>query len=313
MSYLVSVMYHYVRNPEETDAPGIHAVREEDFLRQLDIVESKYEVVGLGRVLEFLRGAYSPTRPICCLTFDDGLAEHASFATQALLSRGIQGIFFLPTACTDRECVLPVHQNHLLLGRLAFGDYRSRVLDLLTTEYPSISPDVDLQRVAKTYRWDRPEVAALKFLLNYKLDSQTRTNVLNRIFEDVYGPANEYAATFYLSWSDARRMQQAGMVIAGHTHRHNVLSSISEEQQTEEVEVCLHRLATELGSAETFAFSYPHGKQDTFTDHTKQELQRLGVCCAFTSEVGHNNSFDDPFELKRIDPKDLSPSLREAA
>lgn len=306
MSYLVSVMYHYVRNPEETDAPGIHAVREADFLRQLDLVQAEYDVVGLEPMLDFLCGDYRPTRPLCCLTFDDGLVEHASFVTELLTSRGLEGLFFLPTACTDRECVLPVHQNHLLLGRLPFAEYRSRVLDLLRTDFPEICADVDVRQVAKTYRWDRPEVAALKYLLNYKLDAQTRKHVLNVLFEDVYGPAEEYAAKFYLSWADADRMKRAGMAIGGHTHCHDVLSSFSKRRQTSELEMCYQRLTSELPAVAEPPFSYPYGKSNTFNDHTVAELQRLGFSCSFTTEVGYTRPHDERFHIKRIDPKDLA-------
>ena len=87
-------MYHYVRDPEGTEAPAIHAVREDSFIEQLEFVTSNYEVVDLEKALSFLRGGYSSGKRLCCLTFDDGLLEHAGFVTDELAKRGIQGILF---------------------------------------------------------------------------------------------------------------------------------------------------------------------------------------------------------------------------
>lgn len=306
MSHLVSVMYHYVRNTEDTVAPRMNAVREDDFVQQLDLMQSRYEVVGLDTALAFLRGEYASERPLCCVTFDDGLVEHARFVTDELARRSLQGVFFLPTACTDRECVLPIHKNHLLMGRLAFDDYHQRVMAILADDHGGIDIDIDPEQVARTYRWDKPDVGQLKYLLNYKLDGKTRDRLLKLIFEDVYGPEADYADKFYLSWDEARDMVARGMALGGHTSRHPVLSRLDAKAQTAELESCRGRLAAELPACTSPSFSYPHGKLNTFDAHTVSELKRLGFNCSFTSEVGHSAPGEDAYFIKRIDPKDLA-------
>ena len=66
-------MYHYVRDLPKTSFPRIKGMLTSDFQRQLQALQSRYEMATLEIALDFLKGAYSPTRDLCLLTFDDGL------------------------------------------------------------------------------------------------------------------------------------------------------------------------------------------------------------------------------------------------
>lgn len=306
-------MYHYVRDSEGSDAPGINAVRTSDFCRQLDMLGSRFEFVGLDDALAYLRGEVQVKRPLCCLTFDDGLVEHAGFVTNELAARGIEGQFFLPTACIDRSVILPVHKNHLLMGRLAFDDYRAGVHEFLARNHPELPVEMDETKVAATYRWDTKPVASLKYLINYGLPLAVRDALLTAVFTDVYGDESRYADKFYLSWTAARAMQERGMKIGGHTHRHPVLSRLPDAAQTEELEACTQRLDSGLGADPSRPFCYPYGKAATFNAHTVRELKRLGFNCAFSTEVGHSEPGTDLYSIRRIDPKDIPRTVEAGA
>ena len=305
MYHIKSIMYHYVRNPENTPFKGIHAVRQQDFIEQVDWLSQNCEMATLEMIVDFLNGKYHPVKDLCILTFDDGLKEHAAFVSEVLSERQIQGQFFIPTACIEEGYVLPVHKNHFLLATLPFETYKSQFLDILGNIAPQLDTEVDKNKVAATYRWDKPEVAAFKYLLNYHLPKMVRNKVLKEVFESTFGSEKSFAQSLYLNWAEARQMQSAGMALGGHSHKHNVLSSLSDEEQENEISTCMTLLRQHTNKQQYWPFSYPFGKPNTFNEKTIQLLQKENIAIAYTSEVGDSQNDQNPFRLKRIDPKDI--------
>ena len=306
MSILTSVMYHYVRNPERTRYKGIHAVRETAFVQQVKHLKSTFEMATAASVVDFLNGKYLPKKELCVLTFDDGLKEHAKFVTTVLQEHNIQGLFFIPTACVEEAFVLPVHKNHFLLAYLPFKTYREQFTIKLKEQYPKIDIKVKPEAVKATYRWDTFEVASFKYLLNYKLEKVVRNTILSEVFEETFGKESDFADELYLNWEEAKAMQNAGMLLGGHSHRHNVLASLPDKVQESELQACMSLLKTKCLYQEFWPFSYPFGKLDTFNQYTLNLLKKYQINFAFTSVVGHSEPNEDPYYLKRIDPKDLS-------
>ena len=298
-------MYHYVRNPERTPYKNLHACREEDFIKQVTYLENNYQMADQSDLSGYLSGYYQPKKPMCVLTFDDGLKEHARFVTDVLSEKKIAGHFFLPTACLAQGYVLPVHKNHFLLATLDFDDYKNRFLGVLENLLPKYKIKQDSKKVAATYRWDKPKIAAFKYLLNYQLEKPIRNKVLKIVFEAVFGKEELFADDLYLNWEDAKSMQRKGMILGGHTHTHNVLSQYDKKGQANEIRTCMSLMKENTNNQEKWPFSYPFGKLDTFNQITITLLKESGVSYAFTSEVGTTAPKSNPFLIKRIDPKDV--------
>ena len=81
--------------------------------------------------MEFLTGKYVPRRDLCLMTFDDGVKEHYAQVTPLLAEQGIQGVFFLISACMEDGVVAPVHMNHFLTAHLGFKTYQSEFVQIL--------------------------------------------------------------------------------------------------------------------------------------------------------------------------------------
>ena len=60
---LTIVMYHYVRDVEETLFPDIKALSTEQFRGQLDYIESQYQLVKLEEVREAATGSENRPHP----------------------------------------------------------------------------------------------------------------------------------------------------------------------------------------------------------------------------------------------------------
>jgi peptidoglycan/xylan/chitin deacetylase (PgdA/CDA1 family) len=302
------VMYHYVRDLPNTGFPRIKGMLTSEFRRQLAHLRASYEMATLESALDYLQGVYTPRRDLCLLTFDDGLKDHYTDVTPLLLDHDIQGMFFLITSCLHDGQMVPVHMNHFLMATLDFPEYRQAFLDGLTNMSPDSKPlmEVDEALAQRTYRWDAPDVAAFKYLFNFVLDDHLRDSVLKNLFTEKLGDVRTFGRELYLNAAEARKMQAAGMILGGHSHRHKPLSSLSDDELETDLKTCHQILLESLYPQPFWPFCYPYGKQDSFTAETSRQLQQLGFCCSFSTEIGLNMTGGHLFELRRLDCKDVS-------
>lgn len=300
------VMYHYVRDLPNTPLPRLKGMLTSAFRQQLCALREHYELATLETALAFMQGTYTPRRDLCLLTFDDGLKEHYTEVTPLLVEHGIQGIFFLITSCLQEQRVASVHMNHVLMATLDFAEYHRAFFQRLRT-LTSLSPamlQVDPYVAQHTYRWDTPEIASFKYLFNFVLTAEVRDQVVHSLFTDYIAPETSFAPGWYISWDEARAMQDAGMALGGHSHQHQPLATLSAEALAWDVHTCQQLVYTNLHSQAYWPFSYPYGKTDTFNTQTTTHLRALGVTCAFCTEIGSNTAGNDLFAIRRIDCKD---------
>lgn len=300
---LTIVMYHYVRDPEGTQLPGLKALPTQAFRDQLDRLTETHDIIRLEQALET---DPEGDRPRALLTFDDGLREHAEFVTEELARRGLSGVFLLPTACCADGEVLLIHKHHALMAHLGVPRYQyAFVAELVAHGAPGELTDAQRIAAEATYRWDDAPTREFKYLATYVTEPTLRREVTDTLFAETFGDETAFAREFYLSMEDARAMQSKGMIIGGHTHRHPVLSSLEHAAQRQELASCMHELKTGLAPQPLWPFAYPFGKRSTFTDDTMRLLQEVGFHCAFTTEVGSVPRDADPFQLPRVDTKDV--------
>ncbi len=299
------VMYHYVRDLPRTRFPTIKGMLTSDFAAQVGALTARHEMASLESALAYLNGRYTPARDLCLLTFDDGLREHFSDVFPILAERRIQGIFGLITQCIEEHKVALVHQNHFLMATLDFATYEREFRQQLAELPDELDLAIDSAEAARTYRWDTPEIAVFKYLLNFKLPEPVKARVLDTLFARHLGDEAQFARELYLSWEQARQMQEAGMLMGGHTHQHLALSSLSDADQLDDLTTCTRWLKTRLNPQALWPFTYPYGKRNSFTPDTVATLQSLDYACAFATEVGDNEPGQDSFVIRRIDPKDV--------
>jgi peptidoglycan/xylan/chitin deacetylase (PgdA/CDA1 family) len=298
------IMYHYVRDLPNTRFPRIKGLLADDFRQQVAWLNERHEMATLESALAFLAGEYRPKRDLCLLTFDDGLKDHYTEVLPALSELRIEGLFFIITSCLEGR-VVSVHKNHFLMAALEFDEYRQAFLKRLSDLSPATSTQVDTKQVEHTYRWDAPEVAAFKYLLNFRLEETLRDRVLDDLFDEYLGDEKGFARDLYLSWDEARQMQACGMVLGGHSHSHVALATMDFDRQRADLETCTRMLHEQLAPQPFWPFSYPYGKTNSFSSLTIETIQELGFACAFATEVGDNRVGQNVFSIRRIDTKDI--------
>ena len=299
------VMYHYVREFRRTAFPEIKGMEVDDFYNQVKRLRERFEMATLESSLAFLAGVYQPARHLCLLTFDDGLIEHVETVTPILAEQGVQGVFFLVTSCLEESRVAPVHMNHFLMARLGLEQYRNQFRERLEQLAPELLPQLESGHTLEcvTYPWDVPEVARFKYFFNFVLDTVLRDRLVSELFTETFGSEQSFARALYLSWEQARIMQQAGMTIGGHSHTHRPLATLADAELQKDLDQCRGLLNRRLNPQPMWPFSYPYGKKSSFTVSATERLKELHFDCAFSTETGPNFPGTDLFQLRRMDCK----------
>jgi peptidoglycan/xylan/chitin deacetylase (PgdA/CDA1 family) len=299
------VMSHYVREFRRTAFPEIKGMELDAFRNQVQQLRHRFEMATVESSLAFLSGAYQPRRELCLLTFDDGLKEHFDTVTPILADQTIQGVFFLVTSCLEDSRVAPVHMNHFLMAHLGMDRYcnlfAERLRQLAPESLPALENGHELESV--TYPWDTAKVARFKYFFNFVMDAPMRDQLVAGLFTETFGSEDCFARELYVSWEDARDMQQAGMAIGGHTHTHRPLAALPEAELEEDLAQCRALLRTRLESQSSWPFSYPYGKKTSFNQTAAESLKKLRFDCAFSTETGPNLPGSDLFQLRRMDCK----------
>jgi peptidoglycan/xylan/chitin deacetylase (PgdA/CDA1 family) len=223
---LLVVMYHYVRGWGRNPFPALKSLDADLFRRQVDALRSRYEMATLESALALLRGEYRGRRPLCLLTFDDGVKDHYREVTPALVDRGIQGLFFLVTGCMEEQVVATVHKNHFLTAQLGLAEWQRRFVERAGRMGVAL-PAVDGEAAARTYPVGYAGGGGVQGSpAHFQLPAAAREPVVAELFAEEFGAEAAFARELYVSWEEARRMQMGGMVLGGHTHRHEALAAM---------------------------------------------------------------------------------------
>src|SRR5437763_1813644 len=99
-------------------------------------------------------------------------------------------------------------------------------------------------------------------------------------------------------------MQEMGMAMAGHSHQHQALSTLSDERQEQDLRRCTKALRSNFRPQNHWPFTYPYGKRSLFNETTVRLIRELDYCCGFSTEVGPNAPGQDIYCIQRFDPKD---------
>ena len=171
-------------------------------------------------------------------------------------------------------------------------------LDYLTAEgYTTITPqDYARARKGKQQLPEKPVI--LSFDDGYEDNARVvlpmlRERGMKAVF---YMVTNDIGQDGYLTWDNLRALEHAGMEIGSHTANHLPLTTLTREQQRDEVR--LSKLLLEWNGMKTiFSFSYPNGAYD---DEIVQMLAEEMYLTAVTGEAGLNNFTTNPYLLHRV-------------
>jgi len=303
------VMYHYVRELEQTRYPGIKGIRVSEFKAQLAYIRRNYQPVTVLDVVHNLRCGEPLPRNAALLTFDDGYLDHYTYVFPLLHEAGIQGAFFPPADPIRHGKLLDVNRIHFILASV---ENRWTLVDELNRSLSNYSRTHGLKTASEYWdewgradRFDPAEVIYVKRMLQVALPEAVRAEIAALLFRKfVSGDEQAFARELYMDMDQLRVMQRCGMYIGSHGVTHRWLDSLPPEIQREEIEGSLAFLR-EIGSPldKGWVMCYPYGASDESLHGQLKEYR-----CAFglTTECAMANlKTNDPLLLPRLDTNDL--------
>lgn len=305
------VMYHYVRDLENSRYPGIKGLSLKKFKTQLDWLQKSRTIIGA----EDLRLCLDEGRPLpekaCLLSFDDGYLEHYTEVFPELVRRGIGACFYPPVSAVARDRVLDVNKIHLLLARMGYekiDGLLARLRQLYEDELDGQPSQWEALRAlhAEANRFDPAEVIFFKRLLQFALPHAMRGRLLSILFEEYMdAPEGALAREMYVSEDMLRIMARAGMHIGSHGRSHAWLNTLPAQEQEKEIDASLQMLARIHGRPDfPWSIAYPYG---VYNDETLRICQMRGCSFGLTTDMALAR-VEDPRRLLmgRHDTNDIS-------
>lgn len=303
------LLYHRI-----TDLPSdpyLLNVTPEHFAEHLAVLkDSGCVIISLHQLVQLLQAGNLPHRGVV-ITFDDGYVDNLYHAKPLLEKYDVPATVFVTSGYIDGQ-------------REFWWDEVERVF-----LQPSTLPEtLELRVKGKTYEWNLGKDA------DYSEDAQkrdchwhfyqqqdpTKRHSLFREFHELLNPLSmkerwsvleeviQWSGIGSQSRSSHRMMSPEEVKILGatglvevgaHTVNHPVLSSLSLEEQRQEIQHSKAMLEEILGHS-VFSFAYPHGAKTDYTKDTVKIIQESSFKSACSNFIGMVRQGEDKFQLPRV-------------
>jgi len=296
-SLLLVLNYHRIGDPTDTPFdPGVFSATGEEFDQHIRLLKRHTRCVTLDDVIALVEHRAVAREPWSLVTFDDGYRDNYEHAFPILRSQGVQGVFFLPTSFINSS-------------RLPWWD--------------AIAYMVKNCRKAKL-------ALSYPYPMEFSCENDSLRDVIRQILSiystpgvdgDLYmkglkqacgiTPPDKDGERCFLTWAEVAQMAAAGMALGAHSHRHEIMSKLTPEEQYREALQCKHSIEQHAGR-EVQAFAYPVGIRTSFSADTVLALKRAGYRAAFSFYGGVNmRSEMNPFDIRRCGVEGQIPSRFE--
>ncbi len=275
------IMYHYVRRYTPR-LPNFRFLDFDNFRKQLDFFGAKYGFVTLDEWCRYLSDGTMPNVPgKVLLTFDDALSCHFRYVFPELKSRGLWGMFYVPTLPYTERGILDVHRIHLLCG--AFEGHRllDYAVNIISKEMIPERKQQEFETATYAHQLNHEGVSQFKRLMNYFVDYEYRSQILDAIGRR-FGYSFEIP-DFYMSVEQISEMADASMIIGSHTRSHPVMSRLSAAEQSLEIGSSFDFLSS-VCPLPVRTYCHPYGGFHSFNDNTIRLLNGFGVKFSFNVE-----------------------------
>ncbi len=304
-SMVLAINYHYCAPADGAVWPGMKGVTPPAFERQLAEVERICVPFGLDALLS--SACESTIHSFGCLiTFDDGMVDIMEHALPILDRYRFPSIIFCCALPYVEGKVLNVQKSHLLQGRWGWEGFRKRFMVALADDPEGECRDASPPDLDRMYRYDDGAIGEFKRLLNVELPFRVADRILDRMFEQEFGPQREAVKALYLNEDDIKRCADRGVGIGLHTYSHCMISRLSKVAQASDLDASLAFFRDRLG-LDVHSISYPFGIQGSWNEDTKQLARERDLRYGFTlgRQVYRPDRHGDVMEIPRYDVNDV--------
>lgn len=287
---LTVLAYHRVTDPYQqgfdTFRPVVSATPEQ-FGKQLDLLQSYFQVVSLKEVAAWQGGEGKLPAYPALLTFDDGYADNYYEALPALQQRNLPAVIFLSTAYMS--------QSHpFFWDGVAYCFHH-------TERTKAVLPGIGAQSWTDSQSKEKVMMQWLSFLKRQPEAEKKQALAELPLLLGV-SPNQEAFRTLYLTWDQVRVMCRHNIHFGAHTHTHPIMTRIPLQQAQQEARWSKERIEAEIDQ-KVIAFAYPNGQKTDFNQPLQQMLAKEAFQLAFTLLPGPARPLElrqQPFAIRRI-------------
>ena len=302
----IILLYHRVA--ELSSDPQLLSVTPQHFAEHLEILRKHCRPIRLQQTDKLLRRSV-------VVTFDDGYADNLWSAKPLLADYDIPATVFVTTAYVkeDREFWWDELEKFLLEHKTLPETFQLNINGGIRQWELGTSADYDEDAYNHYRSWNVSEkndpsprqfvYRSLHQLLRQMPEREQR-KVLNQLRDLAGAPSSSPSTSRPLSPAEVIELDKGGLVEVGsHTVTHPVLSTLSPETQSSEIERSKADLEEMLGRPVT-SFAYPFGTRSDYSQETVAAIRRAGyhrACSNFAGVVGPDT---DRFQLPRFVVRD---------
>ena len=302
---ITTVMYHYVRDLENSLYPKIKALKKTEFINQLEYFKSNYNFITIEDCMNKLENPrYKlPKNPIL-LTFDDAYSDHFYNVFPILQKNNIQGVFFPPAEAICNNKVLDVNKIHFILAcikniNILINEISNYIIDRKDA-YNLKDENFYFNKLAIANDWDIKEVIYVKRMLQNELPIGLRKIIVNNLFTKyVSSDEKSFANDLYMNINQLKTMSENNMVIGGHCYSHPWLETLTPSDQEKEIDLTRDFLSIFGVDLNKWIMCYPYG---SYNDETIKILREKSCSMSFSTKFSKTNlKKSNRFTLERLD------------
>ena len=268
------VFYHGIGNKNTPCMKFLNdEICESTFKSQLDYLQNKYKLVSLDDVITYYKHSEHDAlnKPLCSISFDDGLSTVYSKAFPLLKKKNIPFSVFLNTSVIENINLLWLHVLGYLFTTYGVSDVAHSINSLLGKCLSKVPED------AKGIEdWCRTN-------MEYVYESSLLTKLAELKTVNIEEVAIEQ--NMYLTWLQIEEMASHGVTFYSHTHQHFPLNAFTNERHIKsEIKEALATLAKHPDLCKIDFISFPFGME---IDYGKKAIEHaISAGHDYVVEVG---------------------------
>ena len=314
VSNITIIMYHYVRDLKKSKYTEIKGLDINLFKEQVYYLNKHYNIITIEEVIHSIESQSKLPNKSVLLTFDDAYADHFYNVFPILNELKIQGSFYVPSKVIKENIVFDVNKIHFILAsiknKFELIDQLKNFLFIYKEEYNLEDFDYYFQKLANASQFDSKEIIFIKRLLQFELDEELRSKIINKLFEK-YVTINEdnFSRELYMNEDQLKYMLSKGQHIGNHGHNHYWWNKLSIEKMTLELDLSNNFLEKLGVNMNNWTACYPYGSYD---NQSIKLLKDRGCKLALTNEVNiATTDKSTRFIMPRLDTNDIPKNQNE--
>ncbi len=300
------IMYHYVRNIQNSKYPNLKGLEFSDFKKQILYFKKNFNILSNNDFIEVINSKKIPKKKSILLTFDDGYRDHYDYVFPFLKKQKISANLYPPILCIKNKLVLDVNKIHFILEKELD---RKKILELIYFYIKKIlkkkPSQLNIEKINLISRYDDKETVLIKRLLQYYLPAPYRGKIVNKVFEEIVNKSEkQFSKILYMNENNIKELYQNNFTIGSHGYEHNWWGKISNKNQELEIIKSLNFFKNIGVLDKNFSVCFPYG---SYNSYTLKILNRLKIKFALTTKIGsvQKNNFQNLYELPRLDTNDF--------